>query len=241
MQTVNEIITVLSKLKKLQVHIDITYEDVQQTLSLQKLTSIETLSIRLGGYRLYTDQLLNLVDCNLTNVRDLTLHRCRLSNQVMADLQRTNVSRLTLDNCSFPRLSDLAMLKSLNHVVLKRNNYHSEIDDIDSSCSSIRSLKVVDANPLELLDLTEIFPNLERFEVAGSSNIDEGFFEILSLDSPQLKELVFARNCLFNIREAVNYVPALKTIRIQCSDKERRKSFTDQLQGVSHDVAIEFY
>lgn len=184
--------------------------------------------------------LLNLIDCNLTNVRDLSLYRCRLTSKVLLDLQRTSVSRLTLKNCLLPRLSDLALLKSLNYVELENNEYREEPNaGKNSSPSSVRSLKIGEAKQQELLAAAMLFPNLERFEGAGISLFGKDFFKALSQHSPLLKELRFGKECYFSFQDAVVGFRALNTLSIWCKKKER-KGYIEQLRYTSCNVAIEF-
>ncbi|XP_039449727.1 uncharacterized protein LOC120428718 [Culex pipiens pallens] len=238
-QNLNEIISVLSKLKNLRVVIS-EQGNHQPSLSLRKLSNIESLKISHGHWLIPTKELLILTGCNLTNLRDLSLSRCHLSSQVLTDLQGTNVSRLTLEFCSLPRLSDLARLKSLIHVELNENEYFSRSDDVDSTSSSVRSLKIVDADPRDLLAVVKVFPNLERFEAAGITYVDEAVFEMMSQHSPLVKELRFGKRCFFNIRTAVARLRALKTISIQRSDYES-EDYAEQLRAESSNVALEFW
>ncbi|KAL9705711.1 hypothetical protein quinque_009229 [Culex quinquefasciatus] len=176
--TLDEIISVLPKLKKLQV--TIVNRGIQKKFSFKKLLTIESLTIRIDGWfmPIGANHLLNLTDCNLTNLRTLSLCRCNLTSQFLSDLQRTNVSELTLESCSLPRLSDLTPIKSLNHVELNNNEYLSGLDADDSRCSSsVRSLKISAGYRSNLLAAAKIFPNLECYEAAGNTDMDEGVLE----------------------------------------------------------------
>ncbi|XP_039449227.1 uncharacterized protein LOC120428294 [Culex pipiens pallens] len=242
--TLDEIISVLPKLKKLQV--TIVTRAIQKTFSFKKLLTIENLTIRVEQWfmPIGANNLLNLTDCNLTNLRTLSLCRCTLTGQFLSDLQRTHVSELTLEFCSLPRLSDLAPLKSLHHVELFSNEYLSGLDADDSRCSSsVRSLKISAGDRSILLAAAKIFPNLECYEAAGNTDIDEGILEAILQHSPLVKELRFRSvfhfddlNCL---RYAVLRFPALKTMVIHCS-KEKRASFLESLRGENCSVAVEF-
>ncbi|KAL1373660.1 hypothetical protein pipiens_018534 [Culex pipiens pipiens] len=201
--TLDEIISVLPKLKKLQV--TIVNRGIQKTFSFMKLLTIES--------------------------------------QFLSDLQRTHVSELTLESCSLPRLSDLAPLKLLHHIELNNNEYLNGPADDDSRCSSsVRSLKISEDDRSNLLAAAKIFPNLECYEAAGYTDIDEGVLEVILQHSPLVKELRFPMfhfgdvNCL---RYAVHRFPALKTMVIHCS-KEKRASFVESVRGESCNVAVEF-